>query len=89
MDAIIINPQKTEWPELTGRPQINSVDLQQVVLEIINNVKQFGDKAVKDYSLKFHGFMPENLWVTAEEISSAKKQVDKDLKKAILLAKKI
>ena len=88
MDAIIINPQRSEWPELTGRPQINSADLQQVVSEIINNVRQFGDKAVKEYSLKFHGFMPENLWVTEEEISSAKKQVDKDLKKAILLAKK-
>jgi histidinol dehydrogenase len=88
MDAIIINPQRSEWPELTGRPQINSADLQQVVSEIINNVRQFGDKAVEEYSLKFHGFMPENLWVTEEEISSAKKQVDKDLKKAILLAKK-
>jgi histidinol dehydrogenase len=88
MDAIIVNPPKADWPELIERPQINSVDLQHVVLDIINNVKQFGDKAVKDYSTKFHGFTPENLWVTQEEISSAQKQIDKSLKKAILLAKK-
>jgi len=88
MEAIIINPAKSDWQELTVRPQINSVDLQEVVFEIINNVKQFGDKAVKDYSFKFHGFTPENLWVTEEEISSAGKAIDKDLKRAILLAKK-
>ena len=88
MDAIIVNSTKADWPELIERPQINSVDLQQVVVDIINNVKQFGDKAVKDYSTKFHGFTPENLWVTQEEISSAQKQIDKSLKKAILLAKK-
>jgi histidinol dehydrogenase len=88
MEAIIINPAKSDWQELTVRPRINSVDLQEVVFEIINNVKQFGDKAVKDYSFKFHGFTPENLWVTEEEISSAGKAIDKDLKRAILLAKK-
>ena len=88
MEAIIINPAKSDWQELTVRPRINSVDLQEVVFEIINSVKQFGDKAVKDYSFKFHGFTPENLWVTEEEISSAGKAIDKDLKRAILLAKK-
>jgi histidinol dehydrogenase len=88
MEAIIINPAKSDWQELTVRPRINSVDLQEVVFEILNNVKQFGDKAVKDYSFKFHGFTPENLWVTEEEISSAGKAIDKDLKRAILLAKK-
>ncbi len=88
MDAIIINPAKADWQELTGRPQINAIDLQETVLEIINNVKEFGDKAVKDYSLKFHGFIPESLWVTEEEISLSPKTIDKDLKKAILIAKK-
>jgi len=88
MDAIIKNPLKEEWAELTERPGIDSKDLDKTVLEIINTVKLFGDKAVKDYSFKFHGFSPENLWVTPEEISSSSKKIDKDLKKAILLAKK-
>jgi histidinol dehydrogenase len=88
MNAIIINPSRTDWPELTMRPQINSANLEQTVLEIINTVKAEGDVAVKNYSLKFHGFAPENLWVTEDEIESSSKKVDKKLKRAILLAKK-
>lgn len=88
MNAIIINPLKEEWPELMQRPQINSKDLEQTVLAIIQTVKVNGDSAVRNYSLQFHGFAPDNLWVTSEEIAAASKAVDKGLKKAILLAKK-
>jgi histidinol dehydrogenase len=88
MNAIFINPSRTDWPELMMRPQINSQNLEEVVLEIINTVKAEGDIAVKNYSLKFHGFAPASLWVTDEEIEESAKNIDKDLKKAILLAKK-
>ena len=88
MNAIFINPSRTDWPELMMRPQINSQNLEEVVLEIINTVKAEGDVAVKNYSLKFHGFAPASLWVTDEEIEESVKNIDKDLKKAILLAKK-
>ena len=88
MDAIVINPLKKEWPELIQRPQLDSKDLELTVLEIINTVKQNGDAAVKNYSLKFHNFAPDNLWVTMEEIAEASKAIEKELKKAILLAKK-
>ncbi len=88
MNAVIVNPLRKEWPELIQRPQMNSKYLEETVLEIINTVKETGDKAVKDYSQKFHGFAPDNLWVTSEEIAEASKVIDKDLKKAILLAKK-
>ncbi len=88
MNAIIINPSPTDWSELTARPQIDSQNLEKTVLEIINTVKAQGDVAVKNYSLQFHGFAPESLWVTDEEIADSSKKIDKDLKKAILLAKK-
>lgn len=88
MNATIINPLREEWPQLMRRPQIDSQNLEEIVLEIINTVKQNGDEAVKNYSLKFHGFSPENLWVTPEEIAESTKTVNKYLKKAILLAKK-
>jgi|SRR5665647_58550 len=88
MNATIINPLREEWPQLMRRPQIDSQNLEEIVLEIINTVKQNGDEAVKNYSLKFHGFSPENLWVTPEEIEESSKAVNKDLKKAILFAKK-
>jgi histidinol dehydrogenase len=88
MNAIIVNPSREDWPQLIERPQINSTDLEKTVLEIISTVKDLGDVAVKNYSLKFHGFAPENLWVTEDEIEKSAKRVDKKLKKAILLAKK-
>lgn len=88
MNAIVINPSREEWLELIERPQINSSDLGKTVLEIINTVKDLGDEAIKNYSLKFHGFAPENLWVTEDEIEESSKNVDKKLKKAILQAKK-
>jgi histidinol dehydrogenase len=88
MNAILINPSRIDWPELTTRLQINSQNLEETVLEIINTVKADGDVAVKNYSLKFHGFAPKSLWVTDEEIAESAKKIDKDLKKAILLAKK-
>jgi histidinol dehydrogenase len=87
MNAIIVNPTREKWSELIERPQINSGDLEKTVLDIINSVKELGDVAVKNYSLKFHGFAPENLWVTEDEIEKSSKKVDKKLNRAILLAK--
>jgi histidinol dehydrogenase len=88
MDAIIINPSPADWLELTARPEIDSKNLEETVLEIINTVKAQGDVAVKNYSLQFHGFAPQSLWVTDEEIAESAKKIGKNLKKAILLAKK-
>jgi len=88
MNAIIKNPSRTHWPELMTRPEINSKNLETTVVEILNTVKAEGDIAVKNYSLKFHGFAPESLWVTEEEIAKSSKKIDKSLKKSILLAKK-
>ena len=88
MNEIIINPSKNDWSKLMQRPQINSKDLEETVLEIINTVRAHGDEAVKNYSQKFHGLAPENLWVTEDEILQSTKKIEKNLKKAILLAKK-
>ncbi|HEY5371040.1 MAG TPA: histidinol dehydrogenase [Hanamia sp.] len=88
MSEIIINPSRSEWPEIMKRPQISSKDLDATILEIINTVKESGDEAVKNYSQKFHDFAPENLWVAEDEISASAKKIDKELKKAILVAKK-
>ncbi|MDE3184561.1 MAG: histidinol dehydrogenase [Bacteroidota bacterium] len=88
MNQIIENPSRIEWPDLVKRPQINSANLAETITEIINTVKEQGDLAVKSYSLKFHDFEPENLWVTRDEIDKSPKLVDKALRKSILQAKK-
>lgn len=88
MNAIVENPARIEWPDLIRRPQINSVNLTETISDIINNVKEQGDFAVKSYSLKFHDFAPADLWVTEDEIEKSEKQVHKSLRKSILQAKK-
>ncbi|MEP6927624.1 MAG: histidinol dehydrogenase, partial [Ginsengibacter sp.] len=88
MNTLIINPPREQWAELIKRPQLDSKNLDDTVLEIINTVKQNGDEAVKNYSFQFHGFKPDNLWVTPAEIKASSKAISKDLKKAILIAKK-
>lgn len=88
MNAIIDNPPKMEWPELVKRPAINSVNLTGTVSEIIKTVREQGDLAIKNYSLQFHGFAPAELWVTEDEIENSSKLISKNLRKAILQAKK-
>ncbi|MGN6342924.1 MAG: histidinol dehydrogenase [Ginsengibacter sp.] len=88
MNTIIENPLEAEWKELIKRPAINALHLTETVAEIINTVQQQGDIAVKNYSLKFHGFAPDDLWVTEDEIKKSPQRVSKNLQKAILLAKK-
>lgn len=88
MSAIIDNPSKMEWAELTKRPVIHSVNLTAIVSEIIRTVKEQGDIAIRNYSLQFHNSAPVNLWVTEDEIENSSKSVSKDLQKAILQAKK-
>ena len=87
MNEPIINSGKKDWPALIQRPHMNAGELEKTVTEIIETVKIKGDQAVKDYSLKFHGFSPENIWVTEEEIARAAEDIEEGLKKAILLAR--
>lgn len=87
MSEIVINPVRESWAEMIQRPHIDSENLESVVAEIIRTTRLKGDEAIREYSQKFHGFAPENLWVTPEEISDAARQIDASLKEAILLAK--
>ncbi len=87
MSEIIINPGRESWKDLIQRPHIDSKELESIVSDIIQTTRKNGDDSVKDYSQKFHGFAPENIWVTAAEISESGKQIDLSLKEAILLAK--
>ncbi|MDQ6845709.1 MAG: histidinol dehydrogenase [Bacteroidota bacterium] len=88
MNNIFIEPARHSWRELTKRPQDGILNSEKLVSEILTDVKQHGDAALKKYSLKFDGFTPENFLVTNEEIDSAEDFIPGDLKEAILLAQK-
>lgn len=83
-----INPSKEQWAEIIQRPQIEQVKLKNIVSEILADVKQNGDQAVKNYSLQFDGVKVDDLKVGEEEITGASLLIDDELKKAIELAKK-
>ena len=48
------------------------------VTDILNNVKQNGDDAVREYTLKFDGHMPSKFEISREEIDSSPDKCDRD-----------
>ncbi len=58
--------------------------VEQVVNEIIDNVKENGDKAVKDYTLKFDGSLPEYYEVPQDVINDALEEADQEFVDALL-----
>lgn len=54
--------------ELKLRAENSDKDVVPAVSEIINNVREKGDKAVYDYTVKFDGKAPEKTEITGEEI---------------------
>lgn len=80
-------PNKSEWTELLKRPAMDTASLEATVVAVLADVKTNGDEAVKKYTLQFDKVQIENLLVTEAEFSAAEKNVSKELKAAIQLAK--
>ena len=53
---------------LKKRAQNSDKNVIPVVSEILENVRENGDKAVRDYTVKFDGKAPEHTEITAEEL---------------------
>ncbi len=85
---IVINPDKQQHQSLLQRPYFDSTSLYASVSEIIDNVKANGDKALREYSLRFDKTKITELQVTEKEFSEAEQQVSEVLKQAIEQAKK-
>jgi len=85
---VIKNPLKTNWSELTKRPEIERNQLNQIVSDIMSNVKENGDQAIFEYTAQFDKAKLSSLFVTDQEMESAKSIVSKELKDAIAVAKR-
>jgi len=83
---VIKYPEKEQWEEIVKRPHLDVTQLNQIVADVLNDVRLRGDEAVKGYELKFDHVDLESLAVTDEEIKQAEKLVDSKLRKAIELA---
>ena len=81
-------PSREEWKELTERPHLDVSQLNSTVADVLKNIRENGDKAVKEYEEKFDHASLETLAVTAEEIENALKEVPAELLDSLRLAHK-
>ena len=84
----IIDIENAEKRDILTRDIKLESGVEAIVSDIIANVKANGDKALREYSLKFDGSCPENLRVTQEEIDSAYENEDKAFIETLETAKK-
>lgn len=83
---IIKYPQESEWQSLLQRPAMDVTSLFGTVQNVLDDIRQRGDDAVKEYELKFDKVALDALKVTAEELIEADRLVPNELKNAILTA---
>ena len=81
-------PETSDWDSLCKRAQIAKNELEDIVNNILDNVKTNGDNALYEYAEKFDKVRLDSLQVSEKEIEAAVKTVSQDLKEAIQLAKK-
>jgi histidinol dehydrogenase len=84
MLRVIESGQSSEFlNELFNRTTTDYKEISRVVEDIIENVKNNGDEAIKEYTEKFDGVKLESIEVTKNEIEEAVDRVDIDLLETI------
>jgi len=81
------NPNKSDWNTLVKRPILEQQDLDDIVIDILKDVKNNKDQALFKYAEKFDKTKLDTIQINANEIETAKNQLPQDLKNAINLAK--
>lgn len=79
-------PDPGEWPEILARPDYQDDQTENTVKRILLDVKSKGDEAIRKHTLKFDGFLPEDLEINDAEFREAEMGIGDELKKAISLA---
>jgi histidinol dehydrogenase len=80
-------PKPADWQMIVRRPELNTSELRDTVMEILEEVRLRGDAAVKEYSEKYDMVRPETLTVPENEIFQASVRVPEELKKSIETAR--
>jgi histidinol dehydrogenase len=81
------NLSPSDYKTVLQRPALDTIILFDSVKNILTDIKENGDKAVKNYALKFDKLDLTDFLVSEKEIQDAENQLDTQLKKAILVAK--
>lgn len=83
---IVRYPEREVWKKILERPHTDISALNGVVDDILENVRNNSDEAVRRCELRFDGVSLQSLAVTEGEIENAVRSVDAELKEAIELA---
>ena len=83
---IIRNPQRDQWQQIVERPHLDVSQLNQTVSQVLADIRERGDEAVREYEQKFDHVTLSSLRVTDEEICEAEQLIGRDLYDAIQLA---
>lgn len=84
---IINYPKREDWQKMLSRPTLDTKFLERTVTNILNDVRQHGDEALKHCARHFDKVELDNFLVSAEEFAEAESQTSIDLKDAIQIAK--
>ena len=88
----IINNKKDAFQELkrisTRTNWENNSEINAIVEDILQEVKNYGDIAVEKYTKKFDGFNPDPMRVNADQLRDAWNEIDDNLKRSLEVAHK-
>ena len=88
----IINNKKDAIQELTRISTRTNSDennkINGIVKEILQEVKNYGDKAIEKFTKKFDGFNPNPMQVSSHELKDAWDEIDCNLKRSLEVAHK-
>lgn len=80
------NPPKQDWEKILARPALNNYRLEEAVLNVLEQVRNHGDDAVRKFTKEFDDVFLENFKVTPEEIAEAESILSPQVKKSITSA---
>lgn len=83
---IITNPKRSIWSSLTERPYVDNKSVHAVVKEVFENVKNYGDKSLIEYTKKFDNIELTTIEIEAKSIINSEFKISHKLKDSIDLA---
>lgn len=83
---MITNPKRSVWSSLTERPYVDNKSVKTVVKEVFENVKNYGDKSLIEYTKKFDNIELTTIEVEAKTITNSEFIISQKLKDSIDLA---
>lgn len=84
---IIINPERIAWKDIVARPLIDRQSLAPMVNDVLTQVRERGDEALRELTLKFDKVVPESWLASEQEFNEAEAKLSDNLKNAIRTAK--